>query len=92
MIAGPLAAEHSSPERRIAVAICNADVHPLALAREHQAPPLLAHIAQARAFTCVACGTPTDLVRDRTEAGEFDEAPARRGIENAGLIAVAGQY
>jgi glc operon protein GlcG len=135
MIAGALAGERSSAGRHIAVAVCDAGAHPLALAREDLAPPLLAHIAQAKAFTCVAYGKPTELVRDWAEAtpawfegvtnvaqatmgmpligsrggvtvvdangtvlgavgiageaGEYDEALARRGIESAGLIAVS---
>lgn len=134
IIAGALAGARSSAERHIAVAVCDAGAHPLALAREDQAPPLLAHIAQAKAFTCVAYGKPTDLVREWAEAdpawfegvtnvaqatmgmpligsrggvsvvdasgkvlgavgiageaGEFDEALARLGIERAGLIPI----
>jgi uncharacterized protein GlcG (DUF336 family) len=68
IIAAALAGERSSAERRIAVAICDAGAHPVALAREDGAAPLLAHIAQAKAFTCVAYGKPTDLVRDWAEA------------------------
>ena len=67
IIAAALAGERSAPERRIAVAVCDAGAHPLALAREDGAAPLLAHIAQAKAFTCVAYGTPTDLVREWAE-------------------------
>ncbi|HKJ51268.1 MAG TPA: heme-binding protein [Gammaproteobacteria bacterium] len=68
IIAAALAGERSAPERRIAVAVCDAGAHPLALAREDGAAPLLAHIAQAKAFTCVAYGKPTDRVRDWAEA------------------------
>jgi len=68
IIAAALAGERSTPDRRIAVAICDAGAHPLALAREDGAAPLLAHIAQAKAFTCVAYGKPTDRVRDWAEA------------------------
>jgi glc operon protein GlcG len=135
IIEAALAGERSSDERHIAVAVCDAGAHPLALAREDQAAPLLAHIAQAKAFTCVAYGKPTDLVRDWAEAspawfegvtnvaqsrmgmpligskggvsvldasgallgavgiageaGEFDEALARRGIESVGLVALS---
>lgn len=59
IITAALAAPRSSPERRVAVAVCDAGGHPLALGREADAPPLLAHIAQAKAFTCVAYGKPT---------------------------------
>ena len=68
LIASALAGERSGPDRSIAVAICDAGAHPLALAREDRAAPLLAHIAQAKAFTCIAYGKPTDLVRDWAEA------------------------
>ena len=68
IVAAALAGERTSPDRRIAVAVCDAGAHPLALGREEDAPPLLAHIAQAKAFTCVAYGKPTDLVRAWAEA------------------------
>ncbi len=63
-----LAGERTSPGRHIAVAVCDAGAHPVALAREDSAPPLLAHIAQAKAFTCVAYGKPSDSVREWAEA------------------------
>lgn len=56
IIAAALSAERSSPRRAIAVAVCDAGGHPLALGREVDAPPLLAHIASAKAFTCIAYG------------------------------------
>ena len=86
IISAALAGERSSPERRIAVAVCDAGAHPLALAREDGAAPLLAHIAQAKAFTCVAYGKPTDLVRDWAEAtpawfeGVTNVAQSRMGL------------
>ena len=86
IIAAALAGKRSSPERRIAVAVCDAGAHPLALAREDGAAPLLAHIAQAKAFTCVAYGKPTDLVRDWAEAtpawfeGVTNVAQSRMGL------------
>lgn len=67
IIAAALAGDRSAPDRRIAVAVCDAGAHPLALAREDGAAPLLAHIAQAKAFTCIAYGKPTDSVRDWAE-------------------------
>jgi glc operon protein GlcG len=67
IIAAALAGERSAPDRRVAVAVCDAGAHPLALAREDRAAPLLAHIAQAKAFTCVAYGKPTDRVREWAE-------------------------
>lgn len=68
IILAALAGERSSSERRIAIAVCDAGAHPVALAREDGAAPLLAHIAQAKAFTCAAYGKPTDAVRDWAEA------------------------
>ena len=81
-----LGGERSAPDRLIAVAVCDAGAHPVALAREDGAAPLLAHIAQAKAFTCVAYGKPTDLVRDWAEAtpawfeGVTNVAQAKMGM------------
>ena len=86
IIASALAGERSAPDRGIAVAICDSGTHPLALAREDHAAPLLAHIAQAKAFTCVAYGKPTDTVREWAEAtpawfeGITNVAEARMGM------------
>jgi len=86
IIEAALAGDRSAPERRIAIAVCDAGAHPLALAREDGAAPLLAHIAQAKAFTCVAYGKPTDLVRDWAEAtpawfeGVTNVAQSRMGM------------
>ena len=59
IITAALAAPRSQPRRAIAVAVCDAGGHPLALAREADAPPLLAHIAMAKASTVVVYGKPT---------------------------------
>ena len=86
IIAAALAGERSDPERGIAVAVCDAGAHPVAPAREDHAAPLLAHIAQAKAFTCVAYGKPTVLVREWAEAdpawfeGVTNVAQARMGL------------
>lgn len=53
IVSGVLDAERLAPERPVAVAVCDLGGHPVALAREDGAAPLLAHIAQAKAFTCV---------------------------------------
>ena len=85
LIANALAGERSAPDRGIAVAVCDSGSHPLALAREDHAAPLLAHIAQAKAFTCIAYGKPTDTVREWAEAtpawfeGVTQVAEARMG-------------
>jgi uncharacterized protein GlcG (DUF336 family) len=64
IIAAALAGQRSDDERRIAVAVCDAGANPVALAREDGAAPLLAHIAQAKAFTCMAYGKPTKVVAE----------------------------
>ena len=63
IIDAAIAGGRTGPDRHIAVAVCDAGGHPLALGREQDAAPLLAHIAQAKAFTCIAYGKPTDAVR-----------------------------
>jgi len=80
MIAAALAGERSSPARKISVAVCDAGGHPLALAREEGAAPLSAHIAQAKAFTCIAFGkTP----------GSLAAAGAEHEIWHAGISRIA---
>ena len=66
-----LAGERTAPDRHIAVAVVDAGGHPLALDREETAAPLLAHIAQAKAFTCVAYGKPTRTVAEWAEGSPF---------------------
>ncbi|MGI9387805.1 MAG: GlcG/HbpS family heme-binding protein [Methyloligellaceae bacterium] len=67
IVKAALTGGRTSPDRRIAVAVCDAGGHPLALGREEDAPPLLAHIADAKAFTCIAYGKSTDAVRQWAE-------------------------
>ncbi|MDH3740506.1 MAG: heme-binding protein [Hyphomicrobiales bacterium] len=67
IIESALAGGRTGPQRRIAIAVCDAGGHPLALGREEEAAPLLAHIAQAKAFTCIAYGKSTDAVREWAE-------------------------
>jgi uncharacterized protein GlcG (DUF336 family) len=64
IIAAALAGERSDGIRRVAVAVCDDGAHPVASAREDGAAPLMAHIAQAKAFTCMAYGKPTKLVAE----------------------------
>lgn len=65
IIAAALAAPRSPGMRRpVAVAVADAGANPLALLRETEAPPLLAHIAMAKAFTCTAYGKPSKLVME----------------------------
>ena len=59
IITAALGGQRSIPPRPIAVAVCDAGGHPLALVREAAAAPLLAHIALAKAFTCVVYGRET---------------------------------
>lgn len=68
IVSSALTGGRTGPERHIAVAVCDAGGHPLALGREEDAAPLLAHIAQAKAFTCIAYGKSTDAVREWAEA------------------------
>lgn len=67
MVEAGIAAERSSPERRIAIAVCDAGGHPMALLRETDAAPLLAHIAQAKAFTVIAYGKPSGPLTEWAE-------------------------
>ena len=67
IISAALAGGRTGPDRRIAIAVCDGGGHPLALGREEDAAPLLAHIAQAKAFTCIAYGKSTDAVREWAE-------------------------
>ncbi len=67
IIDAALTGGRTGPDRRIAAAVCDAGGHPLAMGREEEAPPLLAHIAQAKAFTCIAYGKSTDNVREWAE-------------------------
>ncbi len=62
-----LAGERSSGQRRVAVAVCDAGGHPIAFARENGAAPLLAHIAQTKAFTCIAYGKPSWTIAEMAE-------------------------
>lgn len=59
IIAAARRAPRSDPPRPVAIAVCDQGGHVLALVREDGAPPLLAHIAMAKAFTCVVYGKPT---------------------------------
>ncbi len=68
IIEAALAAPRSVPRRPVSVAVCDAGGHPLALGREEDAPPLLAHISMAKAFTCAAYGKPSKLVMEWADA------------------------
>lgn len=67
IVAAALDGPRSDDSRRIAVAVVDAGGHLLALAREASAPPLLAHIAEAKAQSCTAYGKPTKLIKDWAE-------------------------
>lgn len=81
-----LAGARSGPERRIAICVVDAGGHPLAMAREPDAAPLLAHIAEAKAKTCIMYGKPTKSVMewaDETPSwfhGVREVALARAGL------------
>lgn len=93
IVTAALAGARSGPERFIAVCVVDAGGHPLAMLREDGAAPLLAHIAEAKARTCVLYGRPTRVVRDWAEAtpnwfhGVREVALARAGLP---LIASLG--
>lgn len=93
IVAAALAGTRSGPERCIAVCVVDAGGHPLAMLREEGAAPLLSHIAEAKARTCVLYGRPTRVVRDWADAtpnwfhGVRDVASARMGLP---LIASLG--
>jgi len=71
IVESALAGGRTSSDRHIAVAVCDAGGHPLALDREETAAPLLAHIAQAKAFTCVVYGKATQTVAEWAEGSPF---------------------
>lgn len=93
IVAAALAGTRSGPERCIAVCVVDAGGHPLAMLREEGAAPLLSHIAEAKARTCVLYGRPTRVVRDWADAtpnwfhGVREVASARMGLP---LIASLG--
>ncbi|WP_175544686.1 GlcG/HbpS family heme-binding protein [Roseovarius azorensis] len=93
IVTAALAGARSEPGRFIAVCVVDAGGHPLAMLREEGAAPLLAHIAEAKARTCVIYGKPTRVLRDWADAtpnwfhGVRDVASARTGLP---LIASLG--
>jgi len=68
IVRAALAGPRSDASRRIALAVVDGGGHLLALAREEGAAPLLAHIAEAKAQSCVAYGKPTRLIQAWAEA------------------------
>lgn len=96
ILAGAMQQPRSGPERRIAVCVVDAGGHPLVMEREEDAAPLLSHIAEAKARTCVLYGKPTRTVMDWADAtpnwfhGVRQVAEARMGLPLiAGLGGVA---
>jgi uncharacterized protein GlcG (DUF336 family) len=93
IVAAALGGPRTSPGRFIAVAVCDAGGHPLALAREERAAPLRAHIAQMKAFTCIAVGQPSAVVAEDAQGYEtwFDSISTVAEMRMGGpLIATAG--
>ncbi|MBO6835259.1 MAG: heme-binding protein [Alphaproteobacteria bacterium] len=85
-----LSAPRSSPDRRLAVAVCDAGGHLLAFEREGGAPPLLGHIAQAKAQTCIAYGKSTADLMDMAEQWPvWFEGISRVSMERMGLPLIA---
>lgn len=68
IVGAAMAGERSGPDRRIAVVVVDAGGHPLAMAREEDAAPLLLHIAEAKAKTCITYGKPTKTVMEWADA------------------------
>lgn len=68
VVGAALAGPRTDDSRRIAVAVVDAGGHLLALLREADAPPLLGHIAEAKAQSCVVYGKPTRTIMDWAEA------------------------
>ncbi|MEM8790486.1 MAG: heme-binding protein [Pseudomonadota bacterium] len=87
-----LAGARSDDSRRIAVCVVDAGGHPVAMKREADAPPLLSHIAEAKARTCVLYGKPTKTVMEWADAtpnwfhGVRDVAMARAGLPLIGSL------
>lgn len=81
-----LSGTRSGPNRRIAVCVVDAGGHPLAMLREPDAAPLLAHIAEAKARTCILYGKPTKTVMEWADEtpnwfhGVREVALARSGL------------
>lgn len=85
-----LSAPRSSPDRRLAVAVCDSGGHLLAFEREGGAPPLLGHIAQAKAQTCISYGTSTANLMEMAEKWPtWFDGISRVSMERMGLPLVA---
>ena len=81
-----LAGPRSDDVRRIAVVVVDAGGHPLCSQREEDAPPLLLHIAEAKAKTCIVYGKPTRAVMDwATETPVWFEGVSRVSQSRMGL-------
>ncbi|MBI1385941.1 MAG: heme-binding protein [Rhizobiales bacterium] len=92
IVAAALAGERTDASRRIAVVVVDRGGHTLAAVREADAPPLLVHIAEAKAKTSVVYGKPT-----RTVMAWAQETPlwfhgvARVAQERMGLPMIASK-
>lgn len=72
--------------RRIAIAVVDSGGHPLAMAREETAPPLLAHIAEAKAKSCITYGKPTRSIMEwASETPIWFEGVSRVAQSRTGL-------
>ena len=85
-----LSGKRSGSERRIAVCVVDAGGHPLAMSREADAAPLLSHIAEAKAKTCIVYGKPSKTVMEWADAtptwfhGVREVAQSRMGVPLTG--------
>ena len=63
IVSHALAGQRSDDTRRVAVVVVDAGGHPLCMAREEETPPLLSHIAEAKAKSCIVYGKPTRSIK-----------------------------
>ncbi|MEM8812392.1 MAG: heme-binding protein [Pseudomonadota bacterium] len=72
--------------RTVAIVIVDAGGHALAMGREHAAPPLLSHIAEAKAKSCITYGKPTRTIMEwATETPIWFEGVSRVAQSRTGL-------
>lgn len=86
MVRTALEGPRTDPSRRIAIAVVDSGGHPLAMARQETAPPLLVHIAEAKAKSCITYGKPTRSIMEwATETPVWFEGVSRVAQSRTGL-------
>ena len=84
--------DRSDPGRRVAVCVVDAGGHALVVQREADAPPLLAHIAEAKAQSCIVYGKPTKTIMEWADEtpiwfqGVRNVSAARMGLPLIGSL------